>query len=64
MTNQEPPREFEDSLGLDSCLIGVKYATKPDARADRAGSPRHVKVLISSERNGQRLILRQKAAIA
>jgi len=35
MTNQEAAREFEDSLGLDGCLIGVKYTNEPDPRADR-----------------------------
>ena len=34
MKNQEAARQFEDSLGLDSCLIGVKYSEKPDPRGD------------------------------
>jgi uncharacterized protein (DUF169 family) len=34
MTNQEAAREFEDTLGLDSCLIGVRYSDKPDPKGD------------------------------
>jgi uncharacterized protein (DUF169 family) len=34
MTNEEAAREFEDSLGLDSCLIGVKYGEESDPRGD------------------------------
>jgi uncharacterized protein (DUF169 family) len=34
MTNEEAAREFEDSLGLDSCLIGVKYSEESDPRGD------------------------------
>lgn len=34
MTNQEAAREFEDTLGLDSCLIGVKYSGEPDPKGD------------------------------
>jgi uncharacterized protein (DUF169 family) len=34
MTNQEAAREFEDSLGLESCLIGVKYSQEADPRGD------------------------------
>jgi uncharacterized protein (DUF169 family) len=30
MRNQQAASEFEDSLGLDSCLIGVEYSEKPD----------------------------------
>lgn len=31
---QEAARELEDTLGLESCLIGVKYGDKPDLRGD------------------------------
>jgi len=34
MTNKEAAREFEDVLGLDSCLIGVRYSDQPDPKAD------------------------------
>jgi uncharacterized protein (DUF169 family) len=34
MKNREAAREFEDSLALDSCLIGVEYSEKPDPRGD------------------------------
>jgi uncharacterized protein (DUF169 family) len=34
MTNPEAAREFEDSLELDSCLIGVKYSEESDPRGD------------------------------
>ena len=34
MTNQEAAREFEDTLGLDSCLIGVKYSKESDPKGD------------------------------
>jgi uncharacterized protein (DUF169 family) len=34
MNNKEAAREFEDSLGLDSCPIGVKYSERPDPRGD------------------------------
>jgi len=34
ITNQEAAREFEDSLGLDSCLIGVKYSKESDPKGD------------------------------
>jgi uncharacterized protein (DUF169 family) len=34
MKNREAAREFEDSLGLDSCLIGVEYSEKRDPRGD------------------------------
>jgi len=34
MTNQEAAREFEDTLGLDSCLIGVKYSEESDPKGD------------------------------
>ena len=34
MTNQEAVREFEDTLGLDSCLIGVKYSDEPNPKGD------------------------------
>jgi len=34
MTNQEAAREFEDTLSLDSCLIGVKYSNEPDPQGD------------------------------
>jgi uncharacterized protein (DUF169 family) len=34
MTNQEAAREFKDTLGLDSCLIGVKYSDEPDPKGD------------------------------
>ena len=34
MNNREAAREFEDILGLESCLIGVKYGEKPDPRGD------------------------------
>jgi len=31
---QEAARQLEDALGLESCLIGVKYGDKPDPRGD------------------------------
>lgn len=31
---QEAARELEDTLGLESCLIGLKYGDKPDLRGD------------------------------
>jgi uncharacterized protein (DUF169 family) len=34
MTNQKAAREFEDTLGLDSCLIGVRYSDEPDPKGD------------------------------
>jgi uncharacterized protein (DUF169 family) len=34
MNNKEATKMFENSLGLDSCLIGVKYCDKPDPRGD------------------------------
>jgi uncharacterized protein (DUF169 family) len=34
-TNAAAAREFENSLGLDGCLIGVKYTNEPDPRAAR-----------------------------
>jgi uncharacterized protein (DUF169 family) len=33
---QEAARQLEDALGLESCLIGVKYGVEPDARGDPA----------------------------
>jgi hypothetical protein len=34
MTNQKAAKEFEDTLGLDSCLIGVRYSDKPNPKGD------------------------------
>jgi uncharacterized protein (DUF169 family) len=34
MTNQKAAREFEGSLGLESCLIGVKYSQESDPKGD------------------------------
>lgn len=31
---QEAARQLEDTLGLESCLIGVKYGDKPDPRGN------------------------------
>jgi uncharacterized protein (DUF169 family) len=32
--HQELAREFEETLELESCLIGVKYSDKPDSKGD------------------------------
>jgi uncharacterized protein (DUF169 family) len=34
MTNQKAAREFEDTLGLDTCLVAVRYGDKPDPKGD------------------------------
>ena len=34
MNSKEAAKTFEDSLRLDSCLIGVKYSDKPDLSGD------------------------------
>ena len=53
MTNQEAAREFEDTLGLDSCLIRVKYSDEPNPRETRRENLLHVKLLMSSEKKRQ-----------
>jgi hypothetical protein len=49
MTNQEAAREFEDTLGLDSCLIGVKYSKESDPKGETEKNLLLVKLLMSSE---------------
>jgi hypothetical protein len=44
MKSQSAAREFEEALGLESCLIGVRYGNEPDPRgnAERKLAARYV----------------------
>ena len=62
--HQQAAKEFEDVLGLGSCLIGVKYDDKPDPRGDTGGNLPLVRQSMLSEEKRQSLTFQKKTATA
>ena len=62
--HQHAAKEFEDVLGLGSCLIGVKYDDKPDPEETQRENSPLVRQSMLSEEKRQSLTFQQKAATA